>query len=230
MKKLAVIAAAVAALGFVTSAYAADMPAKMAYKAPMAPPPIVWNWTGFYVGINGGGGWARSTQTDTAGTTSGSYNQSGALVGGTIGYNWQMTNWVLGIEADWDWANINGNVTTANCTNGTCFTNLRSFGTVRPRLGYAWDRWLVYATGGLAWGDIKVGQDSCAGALTICGNKTEAGWTVGGGVEVYVMPKWSIKAEYLYADFGNHTYYTPVIPVSATEKVNIFRGGINYHF
>jgi outer membrane immunogenic protein len=232
MKKLAVIAAAIAALGFVTSAYAADMPVK-AYRGPMAPPVIAWNWTGFYIGINGGGGWARTVHTDTAGTTTGGFNQSGGLVGGTVGYNWQMTNWVLGIEADWDWANINGTITSPVCTldgSTTCFMNMSSFGTGRARLGYAWDRWLVYATGGAAWAHLRAGQGSCAGPLTNCGSRDQLGWTVGGGVEVYVMPKWSIKAEYLYADFGNQAYYTPVIPVSATEKVNIVRAGLNYHF
>jgi len=215
-------------LGFAQAASAADMPT----KAPMAPAMVapIWNWTGFYVGIEGGGGWGRTNQVDTAGTTTNPYNQNGALVGGTIGYNWQMTNWVLGVEADWSWANINGAVAVPVCAAPGCFTNLQSFGTGRARLGYAWDRWLVYATGGAAWGHIKVGQDSCAGALTICGTRDQLGWTVGGGVEAYVVPKWSVKVEYLYADFGNPVYYTPVIPVSATEKVNIIRGGINYHF
>ncbi len=200
----------------------------MPAKAPIAPAPYVWNWTGFYVGINGGGGWARTSQTDATGTTTGGYRQSGGLIGGTVGYNWQMANWVLGLEADWDWANINATVTLPVCTGGTCFTNLSSIGTVRPRLGYAWDRWLVYATGGLAWADIHVGQNSCP--ATFCGSQTEAGWTFGGGVEAFVMPKWTVKLEYLYADFGNHVYYNPGSAVSATEKVNIFRGGVNYHF
>ncbi|HEY7998319.1 MAG TPA: outer membrane protein [Pseudolabrys sp.] len=226
MRKFAVAVAAIAAFGFVSSASAADMPT----KTPMVAPIQVWNWTGFYIGINGGGGWARSTQTDTAGATSGSYNQSGGLVGGTVGYNWQMTNWVLGLEADWDWAHINGSTSVVGCAAPGCFTNLRSIGTVRPRLGYAWDRWMIYATGGFAWGDIKTGQDSCPATPTLCGNHTEAGWTVGGGVEAFVIPKWTVKVEYLYADFGNHVYYTPAIPVSATEKVNIVRAGLNYHF
>lgn len=224
--KVVSLLAATISFGAMQAAAAADMPT----KAPMAPPVFVYNWTGFYAGIEGGGGWGRSTQTDTAGTTSGSYNQSGGLIGGTVGYNWQMTNWVLGLEADWSWANINGSVNVPVCTAPGCFTNLRSVGTARPRLGYAWDRWLVYVTGGLAWGDVKAGMDNCTGAFTICGTKTNAGWTIGGGVEAFIVPKWSLKVEYLYVDLGNHTYYTPVIPVSATERVNIFRGGVNYHF
>ena len=216
--------ATAAVIGFATIASAADMPV----KAPMAPLAASWNWTGFYLGVAGGGGWGRSTQTDTAGTTTGSYNQSGGIFGGTIGYNWQMNNWVVGLEGDWSWANINGSTNVAVCAAPGCFTNLQSFGTVRPRVGYAWDRWLVYATGGLAWGNVKVGQDSCA--VNLCGTNTRTGWTFGGGVEAFVMPKWSVKVEYLYADFGNAVYYTPVIPVSATERVSIIRGGLNYHF
>lgn len=220
--------AAALSFGIAQAASAADMPV----KAPIVKAPVVvpYNWTGFYVGIEGGGGWARSTQTDTSGATSGSYNQSGGLVGGTVGYNWQMTNWVLGLEADWVWASINGTATVPVCAGGNCFTNLQSFSTGRGRLGYAWDRWLVYATGGAAWAHIKAGQDSCPGAATICGTRDQLGWTIGGGVEAFVMPKWSVKVEYLYADFGNPVYYTPAIPVSVTEKVNIIRGGVNYHF
>jgi outer membrane immunogenic protein len=222
--KIVTLLIAAFSLGLVQAASAADMPT----KAPMAPVAIPYNWTGFYVGIEGGGGWARSTQTDTAGTTSGSYNQNGALVGGTVGYNWQMNNWVLGLEADWAWANINGTAAVAVCAVPGCFTNLQSFGTGRGRLGYAWDRWLVYATGGAAWGHIKVGQDSCVGL--VCGTRDQVGWTIGGGIEAFILPKWSAKLEYLYADFGNHTYYNPGLAVNATEKVNIFRAGVNYHF
>ena len=225
MKRVFAVFAAIAAWGLVNSASAADMPT----KAPMAPLPFAYNWTGFYVGINGGGGWGRSTQTDAAGVTSGSYNQSGGLVGGTVGYNWQMTNWVLGLEADWDWANIDGSTNPVVCAAPGCFTDLRSIGTVRPRLGYAWDRWLLYVTGGLAWGDIKAGQDSCTPS-TLCGSNTELGWTIGAGIEAFLIPKWTVKLEYLYADLGNHVYYTPAIPVSATEKVNLVRAGLNYHF
>jgi outer membrane immunogenic protein len=100
----------------------------------------------------------------------------------------------------------------------------------QPKTSAIARRWLVYATGGVAWAHIKVGQDSCPATPTLCGANDRVGWTFGGGVEAFVIPKWSVKVEYLYADFGNTVYYTPGIPVSATEKVNIFRGGVNYHF
>jgi len=217
-------------LGVAQAASAADMPMKAPMKAPPLPAPIVYNWTGFYIGINGGGGWGRTSHTDTTGTTSGNFNQSGGLVGGTVGYNWQITSWVLGVEADWDWAHIDGSVFLPGlCVGANCFTNLESFGTARARLGYAWDRWLVYATGGAAWGHISAGQDSCVPG-TLCGTKDQLGWTIGGGVEAFVIPKWSVKFEYLYADLGSPVLYTPAIPVNVTEKVNIVRAGVSYHF
>lgn len=225
MKTLAALAAA--ALAFTAAANAADLPRKAPMVAPVAP---AWNWTGVYVGIAGGAGWARSKQTDTFGDTSGDYHQSGGLIGGTLGFNWQIASFVLGAEGDWSWARINGSLSTPVCGGGTCFTNLRSFGTARGRIGYAFDRWLVYATGGLAWADIKAGQSNCPAGVNICGTKTRTGWTVGGGVEAFVVPHWTAKAEYLYADFGDREQYIPAIPVNVEERVSIFRVGVNYHF
>lgn len=204
----------------VTAAQAADMPTKAPVYTP--PPPIVYNWTGFYIGINGGGGWAQSNHTDTAGITTGNFNLSGGLIGGTIGYNWQMNNFVLGLEADWDWANISGSTIT-NCAVG-CDTKITSFGTLRPRLGFVWNRFMPYVTGGLAWGTVKAGQPGFESTTT------RAGWTVGGGVEAFVIPKWSVKVEYLYASLQDSSY-TVAIPVNVQERnINIVRAGVNYHF
>jgi outer membrane immunogenic protein len=216
-----------------TAANAADM----AVKAPPAvvPSPAL-NWAGFYVGIAGGGGWGRTSQTDTSGVTSGPYNQSGALVGGTVGYNYQINNLVVGLEADISWANING--TGGNpltCTGGggtTCFTNMNWLNTDRARLGVIFGQFLPYITGGAASAGIKSGQDSCAavGVGAICGTNTEWGWTFGGGIEAMIAPSWSAKAEYLYTDFGSQHGYTVAIPVNITERVNVLRVGLNYHF
>ena len=209
------------------SANAADLGRRMPVKAaPMVEP--VFNWTGFYLGVNGGYGWAKSTHTDVAGLTTGSFNQRGGLIGGTLGYNWQMGGAVLGLEGDLDWARINGSV--AGCAFGSCFTNIRGFDTVRGRLGYAAGSWMPYITGGLAVANIQAGQDGVAS-----NDAWRAGWTIGGGVEWMFAPRWSAKAEYLYADFGTGaavSYTTPAAAlVNANERnVNIVRGGINYHF
>ena len=154
------------------SAAAADLsrPApQQYYKAAVAPP--VYNWTGFYIGINGGGGFGRS-----AWDTTGGFNNSGGLVGGTLGYNYQVGQAVFGVEGDIDWANINGTTTSA-CPLG-CKTGDDWLGTVRGRLGYAADRFMPFITGGAAFGDIKTSTPGFAGAT-----QTNVGWTVGAGLE-----------------------------------------------
>lgn len=212
--------------------------ADMALKAPPPPAAPAWNWSGFYLGIEGGGGWARSQQTDTAGGTSGRYNQSGGLFGVTGGYNWQNGNVVAGIEGDLSWAGINGSVTLPVCTAGSgsvCFTNMRAFDTIRGRLGVTSGQFLFYVTGGAAGANIRAGQQSCStpvlGAIASCGTRNEWAPTVGVGIEAMLAQHWSAKVEYLYTSFGTHTFYTVFIPVNVTENnVNIVRAGINYHF
>ena len=207
-----------------TTASAADLGRPMPTKAPVMAEPM-WNWTGFYVGVNGGFGWARSNHTDITGVTSGDVDQSGGLIGGTIGYNWQPGPVVLGVEGDLDWARINGSVL---CGGANCFTNMQAFGTARGRLGYAFGNWMPYVTGGAAFADINAGQTGIAGV-----EQWRTGWTVGGGLEALFAPGWSAKVEYLYADFGNGsavTYNAPLAVGVIERKVNMVRGGINYHF
>ena len=147
-----VLLACVGIVALSGAAAAADLPVAPApyYKAPVYAP--AYNWSGFYLGINGGGGWGRSTWT-----TTGPFDTSGGLVGGTLGYNYQVNQVVLGVEGDIDWANINGSTNTG-CTavGGTgCATGDNWLSTVRGRLGYAADRFMPYITGGAAFGDIK---------------------------------------------------------------------------
>jgi outer membrane immunogenic protein len=239
MKKLLIAGAALAAL-IATPAFAADM----ALKAPPAPVVPMYSWAGFYLGVEGGGGWAKSRQTDTFGATSGTYNQSGGLAGGTIGYNWQWSNIVAGVEADMSWAGINGSVNLPlACPNGggtSCFTNMQWLNTDRARLGVlvgAQNQFLLYVTGGVAGANIKSGQSPCAvpfaafGQVASCGTRTEWAGVGGAGVEAMIVQHWSAKLEYLYTNFGTHTFYTVFIPVNVKESnVNIVRAGINYHF
>ena len=117
-------------------------------------------------------------------------------MGGTLGYNWQMGQAVFGLEGDVDWSNIRG---SAACGGGVtvCETRNDWLGTFRGRVGYAFDRFLPYVTGGLAVGDIKT---SIAGLGST--NDTKAGWTVGGGIEAAIAGPWTAKVEYLYVDLG----------------------------
>ena len=222
MKRLVLAFAALAV--WAGTAAAADLSRGPApapyYKAPELAP--VYNWSGFYIGINGGGGWGTSTWT-----TGGSFNTSGGLIGGTVGYNYQMNQVVLGVEGDIDWANISGTRTAAGVCAFGCTTKDSWLATVRGRVGYAADRFLPYVTGGLALGDIRASLPGFAGGTT-----TNAGWTIGGGIEGAIVGHWTAKVEYLYVDLGN--FNCGIACGAATQNVtftaNVLRGGINYRF
>jgi outer membrane immunogenic protein len=174
------------------------------------------------------------------GATSGYYNQSGGIVGGTIGANYQSGLFVLGVEADFSWTDIDGSVTLPGlCTAGqgtVCFTNMRWLNTDRVRVGAAIGSWMPYITAGVAGADIKTGQVSCStpvpGGIASCGTITQWAPTFGAGLEMMFAPNWSAKVEWIYTDFGNnHTAYTVFIPVTVSEtRVNIVRAGLNYRF
>ena len=123
------------------------------------------------------------------------FNTSGGLVGGTLGYNYQMGQAVFGLEGDIDWSNIRGSASA--CAGTTCETRNDWLGTARGRIGYAFDRFMPYVTGGAAFGDIKASAAGIGDA-----NETKAGWTVGGGVEAAIAGPWTAKVEYLYVDLG----------------------------
>lgn len=226
-----VILAGIGALAMVSmmgAANAADLPRRqvMPMKAPMYSAP--YNWTGLYVGINGGGGWGRSDWSNAAGSTGG-FNVSGGVVGGTVGYNWQMNQAVFGLEGDLDWSNIRGTTTSAVCAGGSCETRNNYLGTVRGRIGYAFDRFLPYLTGGLAVGDIKA--EPAAGGSS---SGTKAGWTLGGGLEFAVAGPWTAKVEYLYADLGKESCGAGICNAASSTDVkfhtNLVRAGVNYRF
>jgi len=217
MKKLLLASVGLLALG-VASASAADI-----VRARPAPPPAVvytpaFTWTGFYAGINGGYGWGGSTSFSPPFSSS-SFDTLGGLVGGTLGYNYQMNQIVFGVEGDIDASWIKG---SGICGGLSCQTKNSWLGTVRGRVGYAFDRFMPYVTGGAAFGDIQ-------NTITPIGSASEnrAGWTVGGGLEANLYGPWSAKVEYLYVDLGNGA---PVAGSSAEFKTNIVRAGLNYHF
>jgi len=220
---LAVGALIVSAPATAPRAQAADLSVAPLYKAPPAQVSAEYNWTGFYLGLNGGGGWGRSNWD----TSNDRISTSGALVGGTAGYNWQFGNAVLGLEGDVDWTNIQGTDASTLCPAG-CTTSETWLSTVRGRAGYSFGRVLPYVTGGLAVGDIRATTPGFPGAST-----TNAGWTVGGGIEFALPGNWTAKAEYLHVDLGSFNCGAncnglPTDNVSAHD--NIVRAGINYRF
>jgi outer membrane immunogenic protein len=223
IKTIAAGCFAVAALIVAQSATAADLSVAPLYKAPPPAMAPAYNWSGFYLGINGGGGWGHSNWD----TSSDRIGLSGGLVGGTAGYNWQFGNAVLGIEGDIDWANLKGTNSSTLCPAG-CSTSDTWLSTVRGRAGYAFGGVLPYLTGGLALGDIRAATPGFAGA-----SNTGAGWTAGGGIEFGLTGNWSAKAEYLYVDLGRFNCGVscnglPTDNVSMHD--NVVRAGVNYRF
>jgi outer membrane immunogenic protein len=204
-----------------TPSFAADI-VRPALKAPVYVAPF--SWSGFYVGINGGYGWGTTKLSNALGDQN--FNNTGGLAGLTLGYNLQTGNWVWGIEGDIDASWLKGNNDDGPLCAGGCEMKQTWFSTIRGRVGYSFDRWLPYFTGGVAMGDAKF--TSPFGTQT----STRTGWTIGGGLEWAFMGAWSAKIEYLYADLGTKTCDAATCGVSTDVGLteNVFRVGLNYRF
>ncbi|MEX0591378.1 MAG: outer membrane protein [Xanthobacteraceae bacterium] len=207
MKRL--LLAAAAAMVAAGSTSAADLGGRRStpYYAPEAARSL-FNWTGFYVGGNAGWGWGSALGTDP----------SGYLIGLQAGYNFQYASGLLaGIETDIAITGIDGSA-------GGATVSLDYVGTVRGRLGYTMDRFLVYGTGGLAYG----GGEVAMGGLS--NKQTHLGWTLGAGLEAMIAPNITARIEYLYADLGKETYTTVGGPLRVGIDTSIVRVGMNYKF
>lgn len=232
MKRILMAGAGLFALAAASSpTLAADIPVRppVTKAPPMAAP--IFNWSGFYVGIQGGGGWGDVDWTYVGLGTTADHGTSGWLIGGTIGVNWQAPGsiWVLGIEGDYAWADIDGSTACPNPA-WSCRSELESFGTLRGRLGWANNNWLFYGTGGLAFGRQRI-ETFLPGTGSIGQTKTATGWTAGLGVEAAWAGNWSGKLEWLYYDLGSDNYNVdPPLVVRAQHKGNIVRVGLNYRF
>ncbi len=191
----------------VAAANAADLAVKApVYKAP--PPVIVSDWAGFYIGINGGGGWGESK--DNAGF---SLKTSGGLIGGQAGYNWQYGPVVTGVEVDFDGADIDKTVT------GGGKLKIDELATARARLGYlVLPNLLAYGTAGAAWGNYEVTPNS-GGAF----GSNQFGWSAGAGLEYKLWGPLTARAEYLHYDFARDNK-------GVTTTVDTVRGGLSYKF
>ncbi len=199
----------------------------------------VSNWAGFYAGINGGYGWSEFNDQLACPRCNQGLNgvsPSGGFGGAQIGYNWQApgSHLVFGIEADIQGGDISA---TAKDNFADVFSSrLDWFGTLRGRLGYAFDRTLIYATGGFAYGGIRNTADFGSDE-TWKASRTATGYVVGGGVEYSVNPAWSLKAEYQYINLGKNDLTNPTFPSDpyssfATVHDDAFhtvRVGLNYH-
>jgi outer membrane immunogenic protein len=215
------ILAFTAAAGFAGAASAADIyQAPPPISSPIYTPAPVFTWTGAYIGIQGGYDWNRAVTTPSGFASS----IDGGIAGIYGGYNWQTaTNWVVGIDAsiNYDWAS--GAVSGAPGYTGE--VDWKGF--VRGRLGYAWDRFMIYGTAGGAFAPLKA-VDTGAG-FGDSENPVKLGWAVGGGVEVALTDNVVARLDYTYADFGKYDYTSPV-SFSATNKSHTVMGGIALKF
>jgi outer membrane immunogenic protein len=263
MKSWISAAAIAATLAAASTSFAADI-AKPVYKAPPVVVPA-YNWTGFYIGGNAGYGWGDRDVTIThnnaaffggafaAGATPSLYHlsTSGFVGGGQVGYNWQAGAWVFGIEGDISYTglqetqNINTAIPPFVNGFGSASHDLNWLATVRGRIGYAWDNFLVFGTGGVAWGDVEYRYSFAFPATnelySLTTSKTQTGWTVGGGFE-YGIGAWSFKAEYLYFNLNDGGTYAAIPSGAGTipgrthfatfddTTGQIVRVGLNYRF
>jgi outer membrane immunogenic protein len=243
-------AAAAVALTASQLASAADLGRPPPPPAPAYFPAPAYNWTGCHIGGDVGGAWIRDENTETVTATGqpspfspvDTATPSGVKLGGYLGCDYQFANpVVVGIEGDAEWANIRGGTVSYPNTDipfllpaDTYETQAHFEASVRGRLGYAFQNWLFYATGGLAWANIKEIYNSAFLLTSETFSNTQTGWTVGAGIEYAFAPNWVGRIEYRYADFGTLTNL-PVITFSGfteSHKIteNTVRAGIAYKF
>jgi outer membrane immunogenic protein len=219
----------------VGSAAAADLPPP-AVPAPAAPvsyaPAAIYNWTGFYVGAHAGGDFGNSSWSDQFTGASNGFGSSGFLAGAQVGANYQINMLVLGVEGDFSWTSLNGS--GSDSISDSISTGVNWTSTVTGRIGAAFDRFLVYGKGGVAFAqDNSSFTDTFANGASTTFWRT--GWTAGAGLEYGITRNWSAKIEYDYLGFGSQTlnFTTPTTPLytsSATLNIQEIKAGVNFRF
>jgi outer membrane immunogenic protein len=229
MKRILLIGAL--ALATSVPALAADLPPPAPAPAPYIPAAPILTWTGFYIGLNGGGGFGSSNWSTPAGSVA-RFPADGLMTGGQIGGNYQIGQFVIGAEGDIDWQNLRGSQVNGICAPaavGGCATASTYFATVRGRAGYAPEHVLFYVTGGGAFTNVKPST-----ALLPYGGGAETGWTAGAGIEYLMTYNWTMKVEYLYANFQKATCNAGscgvLAPATVSFNENVVRLGVNYKF
>jgi outer membrane immunogenic protein len=213
-----------ALLSSIGAAQAADLPPRAPAPAPaVVVPAPVYNWTGFYIGANGGYGWSGASAT-VGGVTVDGGDLKGPFAGGQVGYNFQSGMFVFGVEADGQWANIKESYSIVGLT----FTDkINYFFTARGRLGVAAQNVLFYGTGGYAHIGAKSSVTDGITTLSVSGDR--GGWTAGGGAEIG-FGNASIKFEYLYIQTFDKDEIVFGVPVSWNVHVHTVKAGLNYRF
>jgi outer membrane immunogenic protein len=217
-------------------ASAADLPpAPPPAPAPYyRPAPPIFSWTGFYLGLHGGGAFGKKDWSDPILGSLGSHDVSGGIAGGQIGFNYQAGPAVFGVEVDAAWAGLRGSHNLLGVPGIVGETKVDFLGTVTGRLGAAWGMALLYVKAGGAWAHDKY-DITLAGVNVASASETRWGWTIGTGLEYAFSPNWSAKVEYNYLDFGTKTVtFTGIGGLTGTadikQNVNIVKAGFNYRF
>jgi outer membrane immunogenic protein len=237
MKRFLLAATALTAVS--ASAFAADLPRR--YAAP-APAPYVavptFTWTGFYVGANAGGAvdsQITGNTTGPAGSGSASARAGGFLVGGTVGYNYQLSpNFVVGVEGDIGYADIQAKAgLAAGGSSASGRIGVDGYlGTIRGRVGYAMGQWLFYGTGGYAFADGRANLSTVSpfAVSNTSVSRDLQGYVVGGGVEYAINNQLSVKGEYLYFDFDKVRAVTAPNVTTIRQDAHLLKLGVNYKF
>lgn len=239
-------------LAGINTASAADLAARPYTKAP---PMVaaVYDWTGFYIGLNAGYGWARNGHQDILAPAGGFWtlaalgfgstqtiNPEGAVYGGQIGYNWQITNWVFGLEGQFDGASISRtDISIFFPATDLLKSRINSFATVTGRVGYAFNNWLPYIKGGYAGADLKTTNFDTSGNHLDHG-AWRNGYVVGAGIEYAFAGNWIAGVEYNYMEFDKKSFAGPNVSAaggtfgaenfSDSLRLQTVTGRISYKF
>jgi outer membrane immunogenic protein len=234
MKKLLFATAAAISLGAAAPAVAADLPARApAYSKAPAIVEAAYDWSGFYAGINGGGATSNIDWNEDGVGDEGSHRATGATVGGQIGYRWQMSSVVFGVEALGNWADFTGSNVSLQDPTTTNQTRIDALGLFTGQIGFAWDRALFYVKGGAAFTDNRY-TSTTTGPLGGVDATSETRWggTVGVGFEYAFAPNWSLGFEYDHLFMGNSDVVSNAgfIADHISENVDLFTARLNYKF
>jgi outer membrane immunogenic protein len=229
----------------------------MVTKAPAVAPAPNLNWTGCYIGGHVGWGWGRKdiSEGEIAPASPGLNTVfrgfrddiDGFLGGAQSGCNYQLNpNWVIGVEAQFSWSDIKGDFSTdpflfgKSAGRGTFSAKTDWVTTVAGRVGYAWDRWMLYGTAGIAWVRDKYSlvRTEPPDPFFVSASETRSGWMLGAGLEYALSNNWSAKLEYNYLDFGSKrialagTFRVDQVTseVGIDQQLHVLRFGVNYRF
>jgi outer membrane immunogenic protein len=239
MKKFLLGTVGVLALGMATPASAADMPMKAAPVPYVAP---IYNWNGFYIGGNGGWGMVSNCVDfviNGVGTASGCRDRSGGVIGGQLGYRWQSSQWVFGLEAQGDWADLSNQRVSLINSGFSTRTKTSGIGLFTGQIGYAWNASLFYVKGGAAVTDTRFSVlENTFGNELLSQSATRWGGTVGVGWEYGFAPNWSAGIEYdhLFMGHANNSFTSTNTTVvnflnsRVNQDVDLVTLRINYRF